>query len=90
MNDGSAHADGYAADRRELRDGVAEPQRHDTARVAGCDHDELVVAEPGDSLWSIAQRLAPDADPREVVDALAAARGTTAVIPGESLTWLAS
>ena len=48
-----------------------------------------VVVEPGDTLWSIAERLAPDADPREVVDALVEARGTTEVLPGETLTWLA-
>jgi Tfp pilus assembly protein FimV len=47
-----------------------------------------VVVEPGDTLWSIAKRLAPGADPRQVVDALVKARGTTALVPGESLTWL--
>jgi hypothetical protein len=46
--------------------------------------------EPGDTLWTIADRLAPDADPREVVDALVAARGTTQVLPGETITWLDS
>ncbi|GIU90011.1 MAG: hypothetical protein KatS3mg010_1110 [Acidimicrobiia bacterium] len=48
-----------------------------------------VVVEPGDTLWSIARRVAPDRDPREVVDALVAARGTAAVVPGEAITWLA-
>ena len=33
-----------------------------------------VVVQPGDSLWSVAHRLAPGSDPRPVVDALAAAR----------------
>jgi hypothetical protein len=47
-----------------------------------------VVVEPGDTLWSIAERLAPGSDPREVVDALVEARGTAAVVPGETLTWL--
>lgn len=27
-----------------------------------------VVAEPGDSLWSLATRVAPGADPRDVID----------------------
>jgi Tfp pilus assembly protein FimV len=49
---------------------------------------ETVVVEPGDTLWSIAQRLAPGSDPRDVVDALVQARGTTALLPGETLTWL--
>jgi Tfp pilus assembly protein FimV len=48
-----------------------------------------VVVEPGDTLWSIAQRLAPDTDTREVVDALVKARGTSQIVPGETLTWLA-
>jgi hypothetical protein len=51
---------------------------------------ETVVVEPGDTLWSIAARLAPGADPREVVDALVEARGTTRLLPGETITWLAS
>ncbi|MET2012284.1 LysM peptidoglycan-binding domain-containing protein [Microbacterium chocolatum] len=29
-----------------------------------------VVVAPGDSLWSIAERVAPSADPRDVVDAI--------------------
>jgi LysM domain len=49
---------------------------------------ETIVVEPGDTLWSIAQRLAPDSDPRDVVDALVEARGTAQLVPGETLTWL--
>jgi hypothetical protein len=48
-----------------------------------------VVVEPGDTLWSVAERLAPGRDPRPVVDALVRARGTATVMPGEALTWLA-
>jgi Tfp pilus assembly protein FimV len=33
------------------------------------------VVQPGDTLWSIASEIAPDADPRAVVDALRAANG---------------
>jgi LysM repeat protein len=29
---------------------------------------EQTTVEPGDSLWSVAQRVAPDNDPREVVE----------------------
>lgn len=36
---------------------------------AGVTFDAVTVAE-GDSLWRIAQQVAPEADPREVVDAI--------------------
>ncbi|WP_424936721.1 MULTISPECIES: LysM peptidoglycan-binding domain-containing protein [Bacteria] len=32
---------------------------------------QTVTVMPGDSLWSIATEIAPDADPRDVVDAIA-------------------
>jgi hypothetical protein len=54
-------------------------------------HVRTVVVEPGDSLWSIAHRLAPDRDVRETVDAIVAARdGRSTVIPGETINWLDS
>src|SRR4051794_14243057 len=46
---------------------LATPER----RPALLDH---TIVRPGDSLWSVAQRLAPGEDPRPVVDALAQAR----------------
>ena len=45
------------------------------------------VVQPGETLWSISQELAPDRDPRAVVDAIVAARGSVAVEPGEVITW---
>jgi hypothetical protein len=51
-------------------------------------HVRTVVVQPGDSLWSIAGRLAPGRDPRSVVDAFVKARGTASITPGETLTWL--
>jgi Tfp pilus assembly protein FimV len=45
------------------------------------------VVRPGDSLWSLASRLAPGSDPRPVVDALAAARHGTVLVPGETIEW---
>jgi hypothetical protein len=48
-------------------------------------HVQHVVVQPGDSLWSIAQRVAPGHDVRPIVDALAHTRGTTAVAAGEIL-----
>ena len=47
---------------------------------------EYVVA-PGDSLWTVAGRLAPNEDPREVVDALVKARGNGPLLTGETLRW---
>jgi hypothetical protein len=45
------------------------------------------VVRPGDSLWSVAARLAPGSDPRPVVDALAAARHGTVLQAGETIEW---
>jgi hypothetical protein len=50
-------------------------------------HVTTVFAKDGDTLWSIAHRLAPNSDPREVVDALAASHGGTDVRPGDPFTW---
>ena len=46
-------------------------------------HVQRVVVQPGDSLWSIAQRAAPGHDPRPVVDQLAARLGAATLVPGE-------
>jgi hypothetical protein len=46
-----------------------------------------VVVRPGDSIWSIAERLAPGRDPRPVVDELVRERGGTALQPGETVEW---
>ena len=50
-------------------------------------HVERVVVRQGDTLWSIAKRLAPSSDPRAVVDALAGALGTSDLQPGRTFTW---
>lgn len=55
---------------------------------AGAGHDEgqhLVVVRPGDTLWSIASRIDPDADPRPLVDAMSEARGGAPLEPGETI-----
>ena len=41
------------------------------------------VVRPGDTLWSIATRLVPSADPRPLVDRLAAELHGTTLRPGE-------
>ena len=48
------------------------------------------VVQPGDTLWSIAERLDPDGDPRPVVDRLARARGGPVLHVGERLRLPAS
>ena len=45
------------------------------------------VVRAGDSLWGAAARLAPNDDPRAVVDALVHARGNGPLMPGEVLRW---
>jgi nucleoid-associated protein YgaU len=45
------------------------------------------VVREGDTLWSIARRLAPGEDPRPLVDAISAANGVEAgaLVPGQTL-----
>ncbi len=45
------------------------------------------VVRSGDTLWSIAERLAPGEDPRPLVDAIASANGVEAgaLAPGATL-----
>ena len=50
-------------------------------------HVTTVVAQSGDTLWSIARRVAPHDDPRRVVDSLAAAHGGADVQPGDLFKW---
>ena len=48
------------------------------------------VVMPGDTLWKIAGELDPKSDPRVIVDELVDARHTSALVPGETITWLSS
>jgi len=45
----------------------------------------VYVVQPGDTLWSIAERLAPQGDPRSDVTALAREVGGDTIRPGEKL-----
>jgi Tfp pilus assembly protein FimV len=47
---------------------------------------ETYVVKRGDTLWSIASAIAPDSDPRPVVDALRAANGGSDIQVGQRLT----
>ena len=54
-------------------------------RVPALHPGEVYVVQPGDTLWSIAQRLKPHDDPRPVVDRLVAAHGGATIHVGERL-----
>ncbi len=60
---------------------LAAPERHPASERAS------TLVRPGDSLWSVATRLAPGEDPRPVVDALAQARRGVPLSPGERVEW---
>ncbi len=49
-------------------------------------HVQQIVVQPGDTLWSIAQRAAAGHDVQHVVDVMAHALGTSTVIPGEAIS----
>jgi len=44
-----------------------------------------VVVHQGDTLWSIVQRVRPEADPRRIVDQLSEARHGAPLEPGETI-----
>lgn len=46
----------------------------------------LVVVQPGDTLWSIAETLAPESDPRPLVAELREIAGPGSLQPGQLLT----
>jgi Tfp pilus assembly protein FimV len=48
---------------------------------------QLVVVRDGDTLWSIAERVRPDQDPRITVDAIVSTNAVDAgaLVPGQSL-----
>jgi LysM repeat protein len=61
--------------------GSSGPRPVEVGPVAG----QQYVVQPGDTLWSIAQRIAPDDDPRAVVDALRAANGGPGLEVGDRI-----
>jgi nucleoid-associated protein YgaU len=45
----------------------------------------VYVVQPGDTLWAIAHKVDPHADPRDVVDRLVELNGAAALQPGQRL-----
>jgi LysM domain len=52
---------------------------------AGTGHPAAYVVRPGDTLWSIAERVDPTGDPRPLVAQMQAQLGTDTVVPGEQV-----
>ena len=52
--------------RRRHAHALARPRCAHGRRLRGTGANQTTV-QPGDTLWSVAQRIAPDNDPREVV-----------------------
>jgi LysM repeat protein len=46
----------------------------------------VYTVRPGDSLWSIAERLDPTGDPRTLVQQMATDSGSYTIVPGERLS----
>ena len=75
--------------------GIALAATHAAAALGGTTttsperspHVQRVVVQPGDTLWSIAREVAPNTDPRAVVDKMVAARGSADVQPGDTIVW---
>jgi LysM repeat protein len=58
---------------------------HTIGSVPAENRTGTYVVQPGDSLWSIAERVDPTADPRPLVAKLAAQVGSDTVVPGERI-----
>lgn len=67
-----------------LNSGVAAAENPSNGSTTAFEH---VTVAPGESLWQIAQTVAPHDDPRDVVDALVDMNGlqSSVVTPGETL-----
>jgi hypothetical protein len=58
-----------------------------TSSAGRSPHVTTVVVRPGDTLWTIAGRVAPHSDPRAVVDSLVSSLGTSSLQPGTVIRW---
>ena len=58
---------------------------HPTGSAPAETQGATYTVQPGDTLWTIAERLEPTADPRPLVARLAAQTGSDTVVPGERI-----
>jgi hypothetical protein len=61
--------------------GTSPTEAIEAAPISG----DVYIVQPGDTLWTIAERIAPGEDPRPVVDALRERNGDAELVPGERL-----
>jgi LysM repeat protein len=58
-----------------------------STEAGGAAQHQTVIVQPGDTLWAIARDVAPDDDPRDMVQRLLDLNGLTSpvIIPGQHL-----
>jgi hypothetical protein len=66
-------------------DGGAEVPTQAGSAPLALDADAVYVVQAGDTLWSIARRLAPEVDVRATVDALIDRHGSASIAVGDRL-----
>jgi len=64
--------------------GSSHPSGPALAETSG--HSVAYTVQPGDTLWSIAQRAGPSGDPRPLVSEMEAQTGSDTVTPGQHIT----
>jgi len=64
----------------------ASPALASPARALALRSGQIYVIRPGDTLWSIAERLDPTGDPNVAVSRMERRLGTDTVYPGEQIT----
>jgi LysM repeat protein len=65
--------------------GATSPTSADAPGAAGVAAPATVVVQPGDTLWSIAEDIAPHVDVRITVDQLVALNGGSPIVVGQEL-----
>jgi Tfp pilus assembly protein FimV len=65
--------------------GGPSPTSAAASSAAGVAAPATLVVQPGDTLWTIAAEVAPDADVRITVDQLVALNGSSPIVPGQEL-----
>ena len=71
---------------RGVTSSAPSPDRAGSTASSAAVLSPVYVVEPGDTLWSIAERIAPGEDPRPIVHRLARQAGGASLRPGQRLT----